>query len=113
MPRGVSALDEQDRALRVGSSVFDGFKGLQCRRWKIAKYVFGPHLASQAAFYDVQAIWCKHDDPLYFKSCPRHTAGLRVQRRFRVETLPRLLFPARTCSFALTPRELEYASYQW
>src|SRR5271157_2954724 len=29
-----------------------------------------PHLARQAAFYDVQAIWCKHDDPLYFISYP-------------------------------------------
>jgi hypothetical protein len=47
--------------------------------------MFGSHLASQAAFYDVQAIWCKHDDPLYSNLIPEFFCGpeLRVQRAAR------------------------------
>src|SRR5271165_2064446 len=37
-----------------------------------------PHLASQAAFYDVQTIRCKHDDPLYSTSYPRVLRPERV-----------------------------------
>src|SRR5271166_4793901 len=55
--------DKQDRAFRIGSGVFDGLERLQCGGWKIAKNMFCPHLASQAAFYDVQTIRCKHDGP--------------------------------------------------
>src|SRR5271167_4754150 len=40
--------------------------------------MFCPHLASQAAFYDVQTIRCKHDDPLYFTSYPRVLRPERV-----------------------------------
>src|ERR1700757_3217717 len=33
--------------------------------------MFCPHLACQAAFYDVQSVWCKHDHPLKHLSYPR------------------------------------------
>src|SRR5271166_4278343 len=68
------SLDKQDRALWVSGRVFDGFERLQCGWWKIAKDMLCPHLASQAAFYNVQTIRCKHDDPLY------PTSYLRVLR---------------------------------
>ena len=54
-------------------SIPHSFESLQRSAGKIAKDMFCPHLAAQAAFYDVQSVWCKHNHPtilVFFLSTP-------------------------------------------
>jgi len=64
--------------------------------WQIAKDMFRPHLAGQAAFYDVQTVWCQHDDFLLlamafsaFSAGPSASAGLRGQNLYLPTRLSR------------------------
>src|SRR5208337_4834998 len=83
------ALDEQNCSLGIGGGILDGFERLQCIWWQIAKDMLCPHLAGQAAFYNVQTVRCQHEDPLVtyryisaFSSVPLSTASLRGHNKF-------------------------------
>src|SRR5271165_6044435 len=56
------ALNKEDRALGIRRRVLDGLERLQRSGWKITKDMVCPHLARQAAFDDVQTVWCQHND---------------------------------------------------
>jgi hypothetical protein len=62
---------------------------LQCCRRKIAENMFRTHLACQAAFDNVQPVWCQQSDPLYFTSYlrdlrPKPMCALREAKINRV-----------------------------
>ena len=58
------AFDKQHGTLGIRGGILNRFESLQRSGGKIAEDMCCPHLAAQAAFYDVQSVWCKHDDPL-------------------------------------------------
>jgi hypothetical protein len=57
------AFDKQHGTLGICDGILNSFESLQRSGGKIAKDMFCPHLAAQAAFYDLQSVWCKHDEP--------------------------------------------------
>src|ERR1019366_7267139 len=57
------AFDKQHGTLRILDEIPHSFESLQCSAGEIAKDLFCPRLAAQAAFNDVQSIWCKHNHP--------------------------------------------------
>src|SRR5271165_5805641 len=90
------ALNKEDRALGIRRRVLDGLERLQRSVWKITKDMFCPHFARQAAFDDVQTVWCQHSDPRSLSSClgisRPECAPMRFQggnRRRRAHPTPR------------------------
>src|SRR5208283_1006849 len=54
---GCLAFDKQDGAFGISGGVLDALKGLQRGRRQIAEEALGAHLASKAAFDNVQTVW--------------------------------------------------------
>jgi hypothetical protein len=54
--RGLPSTNK-DCTLRIGGSVFDGFKGLQGRGIEVAQAAVRPHLADKTAFADILSAW--------------------------------------------------------
>src|ERR1035441_9269578 len=70
------AFDKQYRTLGIRVGILNRFESLQRRGGKIAKDTCYAHLAAEAVLYDVQSVWCKHDDPLRLTTYRRSfTAG--------------------------------------